>query len=116
MPLGDGTGPFGGDGPGAGGGRGRGRGRGRGKRMGLGRGPGILRGGRLRRISSNRNLQKQGTKAQVIAEKCTGCGACASVCSQNAITLEDVAIINPDKCTGCGACVDVCPREAIIMK
>lgn len=50
----------------------------------------------------------------VNSEKCTGCGACAKVCSQQAISLEgNVAVINQARCTLCGDCVTVCPTNAI---
>lgn len=39
------------------------------------------------------------------ADRCTGCGACESACTQGA--LEDRAA-----CTGCGACADVCLHDA----
>lgn len=44
---------------------------------------------------------------------CVACGACADVCPQDAITIEDVAVIDNDKCVECGACVDECPAGAI---
>jgi len=47
-------------------------------------------------------------------EKCTGCGACASICSQQAISIEnDVAVINDVRCNLCGSCVEACPVDAI---
>ncbi len=44
---------------------------------------------------------------------CVACGACADVCPQNAITIEDIAVIDADVCVECGACVDECPSDAI---
>ncbi|MBO4552558.1 MAG: 4Fe-4S binding protein [Candidatus Methanomethylophilaceae archaeon] len=49
----------------------------------------------------------------VKASECVGCGACADVCPQNAITVDDVAVIDSGKCVECGACVDECPSSAI---
>ncbi|MBP3385457.1 MAG: 4Fe-4S binding protein [Candidatus Methanomethylophilaceae archaeon] len=49
----------------------------------------------------------------VIANDCVACGACADVCPQDAITIDDVAVIDADKCVDCGACVDECPAGAI---
>lgn len=46
---------------------------------------------------------------------CSGCGACASVCPQNCITMKEDSegfrypIINKKKCIHCGACERVCP-------
>ena len=46
--------------------------------------------------------------------RCTGCGACAEVCSAEAVSLVDgKACVDEDTCTGCGACVDGCPEDAI---
>ena len=45
---------------------------------------------------------------------CCGCTACASVCIQNAITMEPDALgflypkVNVVKCTDCGQCEKVC--------
>ncbi len=50
---------------------------------------------------------------KVIDSDCVACGACADVCPQDAITIEDVAVIDNDKCVECGACVDECPAGAI---
>jgi NADH-quinone oxidoreductase subunit F len=52
------------------------------------------------------------------AEKCTGCGLCAKVCSFQAITGEKkkTHIIDIDKCTRCGACIQSCKFDAINVK
>lgn len=50
----------------------------------------------------------------VKANDCVACGACADVCPQDAIIMEDVAVILADKCVDCGACVDECPACAIV--
>lgn len=44
---------------------------------------------------------------------CSGCGVCAAVCPQGAISLtgEGVAF-DPARCTGCGECVAACPTGA----
>ncbi len=50
----------------------------------------------------------------VIAEKCTGCGDCVSVCRRNAITLiNDKAEIDKSRCSDCGDCQRVCKDNAI---
>ncbi|TDA68339.1 MAG: 4Fe-4S dicluster domain-containing protein [Clostridia bacterium] len=51
--------------------------------------------------------------AIVNEDLCTGCGACAEVCPEEAITVNDVAHVDPDKCLDCGICVDECANEAI---
>lgn len=46
--------------------------------------------------------------------KCIGCGACASVCPQRAVSIDnDVAVINQSLCSQCGQCMEVCPSDAI---
>jgi NAD-dependent dihydropyrimidine dehydrogenase PreA subunit len=53
-------------------------------------------------------------KMQVIAEQCTGCGACVETCPSGAIFLSDgLAILDQAICTQCQACVDTCPAGAI---
>ncbi|NLN72228.1 MAG: 4Fe-4S binding protein [Thermoplasmatales archaeon] len=51
---------------------------------------------------------------KVIVDECVGCGACVDVCPQDAIVVDDVAVIDNDKCVECGACVDECPSNAIV--
>ena len=53
--------------------------------------------------------------AKVKVEDCVGCGACVDACPEEAITCDDIAIIDPEKCIDCGACVEECPQEEITM-
>lgn len=46
-------------------------------------------------------------------DECVGCGACADACPQNAIMIDEIAIIDDMKCVDCGACIDECPQDAI---
>ena len=47
--------------------------------------------------------------------KCTGCGACCSICPANAITMQENSegflspIIDKNKCSNCGLCLKTCP-------
>jgi NADH:ubiquinone oxidoreductase subunit F (NADH-binding)/(2Fe-2S) ferredoxin len=51
----------------------------------------------------------------ILAEKCTGCGACAKVCAEGAITgvKDKPYVLDAAKCIKCAACYDVCNYEAI---
>ena len=53
--------------------------------------------------------------AIVDEEKCTACGMCEEACPQQAITVDDVARVNPELCVECGICVDECPNGAISL-
>ena len=47
--------------------------------------------------------------------RCTGCGACLTVCPHEAIALvDDVAHIDQALCAGCELCLPVCPEHAIL--
>ncbi|MDD2390356.1 MAG: NADH-ubiquinone oxidoreductase-F iron-sulfur binding region domain-containing protein [Desulfobacterales bacterium] len=53
-----------------------------------------------------------------INENCTGCGACARVCPEQAIKGEKKQrhVIDPDCCNKCGACRSICKFDAIDVK
>lgn len=56
------------------------------------------------------------------ANRCTGCGSCAYVCSPAAITVDQSVPgevtweYNGVQCTFCGRCVQYCPTKAIQME
>jgi electron transport complex protein RnfB len=54
--------------------------------------------------------------AQIDDKFCTGCGTCTNFCPMDAITLDEVSIINKERCIGCGVCVSKCPSEAIHLR
>ncbi len=48
--------------------------------------------------------------------ECSGCGACAEICREGAISIDDTsgkASIDLEKCLFCGQCATICPVEAI---
>ena len=50
---------------------------------------------------------------RVINDDCVSCGACQDVCPENAISMNEVAVIDQSKCVDCGACIEECPNNAI---
>lgn len=52
----------------------------------------------------------------IVAEWCTGCGACVKVCPTGALYLVDgKAIVDGALCRVCEACLVTCPNGAIIL-
>ncbi len=64
--------------------------------------------------------------AQIVEDKCVGCGQCSSLCPVNAISLvnedktvtdsESRAKIDDKMCLGCGVCVNNCPTGALYLE
>jgi hypothetical protein len=52
-------------------------------------------------------------RPEVIASKCTACGACAQWCPADAIAVDKTAKIDARKCIGCGECYAVCRFGAV---
>jgi NADH-quinone oxidoreductase subunit F len=54
----------------------------------------------------------------ILADKCTGCMVCKSVCPVEAISgeREKPQAIDQSKCIKCGACFDACRFEAVVVK
>lgn len=54
----------------------------------------------------------------ILADKCTGCTACARSCPVGAISGEkrQAHVIDADKCIRCGACYDKCKFSAIYVQ
>lgn len=60
------------------------------------------------------NKDKGAIARKACTAACIGCGKCAKVCAQEAITVEDnVAYIDFTKCKLCKKCVAECPTGAI---
>jgi len=48
-------------------------------------------------------------------DTCVACEACVDRCHFGALTVNDVAEVDPVKCLGCGLCNMVCPTESLSM-
>lgn len=58
--------------------------------------------------------------ARVNEDLCSGCGVCESVCSYDAVRIEEIAgkklaKVTEGLCRGCGICGAACPVGAIKM-
>ena len=52
--------------------------------------------------------------AVVDDEKCSGCGVCKDVCTENAVEIKNKkSWINEKMCRGCNLCVLKCPEKTI---
>jgi heterodisulfide reductase subunit A len=77
--------------------------------------------GRVLTLLSNDIVTASGSVCAINEKTCIGCGACAEVCSYDALNLKDTkqgqkATINPVLCKGDGLCNTVCPTGAIVLK
>jgi pyruvate formate lyase activating enzyme len=53
---------------------------------------------------------------QVFPDKCIGCGACLTVCPNDAhVMVDGEKTFIRERCTACGACADQCYAEALVI-
>jgi heterodisulfide reductase subunit A len=70
---------------------------------------------------SHDTLKVEPIVAEIDADACSWCGACAQACPFDAIAQvvgsgKPVARVNTPVCKGCGMCLPVCPANAIQLK
>jgi len=57
--------------------------------------------------------------AEIVKEKCSGCGLCVSLCPYKALSIElnerTSIKLDAKACMGCGICVSICPSEVITI-
>jgi len=54
--------------------------------------------------------------AEVSEGGCSACGVCADCCPMSAISIDEVAVVDPDRCIGCGVCVGTCHFDALQIR
>jgi MinD superfamily P-loop ATPase len=65
-----------------------------------------------------------GSRAQILTDRCTGCGTCEQLCRFDAVTLVEsgngdarvTSFVDPIACEGCGVCAWFCPEDAIQLQ
>lgn len=70
----------------------------------------------LARLIPGETLSLQPVVAEILPERCSGCGICRAVCSASAIDFSEPNAppgINVVLCSGCGSCAVACPSGAI---
>ena len=70
-------------------------------------------------LISRREIEVEGTTANIVDDLCSGCKCCLTLCPYNAITFDDArkrSAINEVLCKGCGTCVASCPSSAITAR
>jgi indolepyruvate ferredoxin oxidoreductase alpha subunit len=59
------------------------------------------------------HTRAKGTPYKVDEDECSGCFDCLDVGCPAISILEDKAVIDSEVCTGCGVCAQICPQGAI---
>ena len=66
------------------------------------------------RWCANPESQTTGRKMMFFSNNCVGCGKCAKICPQGAVSIiNGKAVCDRAKCISCGKCAGICPRSAI---
>lgn len=82
-------------------------------------GPGIrttvfFKGCPLRcRWCQNPESHRKNPELAYFKARCTGCGNCAAICGEGAITRNDVTCIDYSQCSACGRCAEQCSSGAL---
>ena len=62
----------------------------------------------------NPESQEKQPQVEYYKDDCVGCGTCAQICPNKAISLNgDKITIDKAKCVECGTCADTCPNNAL---
>lgn len=70
----------------------------------------------INELNISQAVAPSGFMAQILPQQCNGCGACASRCQVQAISLVDKqAIVDQQRCLGCSVCVAGCNQGALSM-
>ncbi len=76
-------------------------------------------------LLSKQEISLDAVRADIIPQRCDGCGLCIDVCPYQALTLveetdkkgnpQKLAVINQALCKGCGICQGTCPKRGIAV-
>jgi heterodisulfide reductase subunit A len=64
-------------------------------------------------------IEAEGKVAYVAEARCSGCGACVTICAYKALDLDPIthtATVNEALCKGCGTCAATCRAAAINIR
>ncbi len=58
---------------------------------------------------------RPGKEMAVYGDRCIGCGMCAKICPNGAISIRNPGRIDWVLCDSCGICAETCPAEALVV-
>jgi ferredoxin len=74
---------------------------------------GILRG--MAELGIANVVARSAFVNQVYEDLCNACGLCVENCQFDALTVDNIAVVNRTRCVGCGVCVTTCPDNALVL-
>jgi ferredoxin len=61
-------------------------------------------------------IARAGFRTVVESVDCLGCGVCEEACPFDALTVEEMCIVDTNRCLGCGQCIASCPTGALRLE
>ncbi len=72
---------------------------------------GILRG--MATLGIANVIARSAFVNQIDEETCSACGVCIDNCQFEALSMDNLAVVDAKRCVGCGVCVLSCPSDAM---